>query len=123
VCALVQRAVAVTLPDPPAPVAGELLKIDDRMTGFSPDNPKENRPYVVIAQTGRRVRVVPQSTRGSSGVHIPDGAVDCLEEGWFVPWSTTIKVHLATQRPLLGYLPAEYLDRVREQWQRPGGRP
>lgn len=105
----------------PAPVVGELLKIHDRMTGFSPDNPKENRPYVVIAQVGRLVRVVPQSTLGDRGVHIPDGAVDGLEEGWFVPWSAVIPVRKAVHRPLFGYLPAEYLDRVRDQWRK--GRP
>jgi hypothetical protein len=113
----------VTLPPPPPPLAGELLKIHDRMTGFSPDHPKENRPYVVIGCVGRMVRVVPQSTVGGTGVHIADGAVECLEEGWFVPWSTTIPVHVATRRPCIGYLPAEYLERVREQWGRRGARP
>jgi hypothetical protein len=103
---------------PPAPVVGELLKIDDRMTGFSPDNPKQNRPYVVIEQVARSVRVVPQSTRGDSGVHVPDGAVDGLAEGWFVPWSAVIPVRTAVHRPLIGYLPAQYLGRVRDQWRK-----
>jgi hypothetical protein len=111
----------VTLPEPLAPVAGELLTIHDRMTGFSPDDPKENRPYVVIGQTGRRVRVVPQSTVGDNGVHIANGAVDGLQEGWFVPWSTTIPVGRAARRPVIGYLPREYLERVLDQW-RAGGR-
>lgn len=103
---------------PLAPVLGELLKIHDRMTGFSPDAPKENRPYVVIAQTGRSVRVVPQSTVGGNGVHIPDGSVNGLEEGWFVPWSAVISVRTAVCRPLIGYLPPEYLEQVRDQWRR-----
>jgi hypothetical protein len=110
----------VTLPAPPAPLVGELLKIDDHMTGFSPDEPKENRPYVVIGQTGRIVRVVPQSTVGDRGVHITDDAVDGLKEGWFVPWSATIAVHAAVSRPTIGYLPDPYLEQVRDQWRSRG---
>lgn len=64
--------------------------MSDRITGFSPDNPKQNRPYVVIGVTGRRVRVVPQSSEGDRGIHVTDGVVDGLGEGWFVPWSTTV---------------------------------
>ena len=47
-----------------------------------PDRPKEGRPYVVIGKPfGGRVRVVPQSTKGTRGVYVPDGAVDGLKEG------------------------------------------
>lgn len=104
--------------EPLAPVIGELLKIDDRVTGFSPRDPKENRPYVVIEQVGRMVRVVPQSTVGEHGVHVPDGAVDGLEEGWFVPWSKVIPVRKAVRRGAIGFLPQSYLDLVRAAWLR-----
>jgi hypothetical protein len=104
--------------DPPAPLRGELLKMSDRDTGFSPDNPKENRPYVVIGVSGRRVRVVPQSSEGDRGVHVPEGAVDGLDEGWFVPWSTTVSVRHAASRPAIGHLPATYLGQVTAQWGR-----
>jgi len=86
------------------------------MTGFSPDDPKENRPYVVIGQAGRFVRVVPQSTVGDNGVYIPDGAVDGLKEGWFIPWSALVPTRTAVGRPVIGYLPRDYLERVRDQW-------
>lgn len=87
------------------------------MTGFSPDKPKRNRPYVVIDQLGTAmVRVVPQSTVGDVGVHIPAGAVECLEEGWFVPWSRAISVRRVASRPMIGRLPDEYLKRVLAQW-------
>lgn len=109
------RVIAVA---PPAPVVGELLKIDDQVTGFSPDDPKENRPYVVIEQVGRMVRVVPQSTVGEHGVQVPDGAVDGLEEGWFVPWSKAIPVREAVRRGAIGFLPRNYLDAVRAGWLR-----
>lgn len=104
--------------EPPAPVIGELLKIDDRVTGFSPRDPKENRPYVVIEQVGRMVRVVPQSTIGGHGVHVSEGAVDGLEEGWFVPWSNAIPVGKAVAQGAIGFLPPMYLDRIRAGWLR-----
>jgi hypothetical protein len=106
----------VTVLDQPAPVVGEVLKIHDRMTGFSPDAPKENRPYVVIEQAGRFVRVVPQSTLGETGVYIPADAVEGLEEGWFVPWSALVRVRDAIGRPVIGYLPGQYLEPVLDQW-------
>jgi hypothetical protein len=103
---------------PPAPFVGELLKIDDQVTGFSPGEPKENRPYVVIEQVGRMVRIVPQSTHGEHGVHVPDGAVDGLEEGWFVPWSKAVPVRKALSGTSIGFLPQKYLDVVRAEWWR-----
>lgn len=91
----------------------------DRVTGFSPDNPKENRPYLVIAIGNRRVRVVPQSTEGPRGVFVPDGAVEGLAEGWFVPWSTTVPVSYAASREAVGeILPSHYLREVIAQWKR-----
>jgi hypothetical protein len=105
--------------DQPPPLVGELFKMDDHFTGFSPDNPKESRPYVVIAVRGRRVRVVPQSTEGSRGVFVPDGVVEGLEEGWFVPWSTTVAVSYAVSREAVGeLLPDRYLRDVVDQWRR-----
>lgn len=102
--------------DPLAPIVGEVLKMSDRITGFSPDNPKENRPYLVIRVTGRRVRVVPQSTEGERGVLVADGAVEGLEEGWFVPWSTTVSVRYAASCPAIGHLPRDpYLESVLAQ--------
>jgi hypothetical protein len=105
--------------DPPAPIVGELLKMSDRFTGFSRDNPKENRPYVVIRVRGRRVRVVPQSTEGEDGIHVADGVVEGLKDGWFVPWSTTVSVRYAVACRTIGYLPHDpYLDDVIAQSER-----
>ncbi len=93
--------------------------MDDNFTGFSPHNPKQNRPYVVIGTPGRRVRVVPQSTEGSRGLFVPDGVVEGLEEGWFVPWSTTVAVGYAVSREAVGgLLPDPYLSEVIGQWKR-----
>jgi hypothetical protein len=107
---------------PLIPLVGEVLKIHDRMTGFSPDDQKQNRPYVVIEQAGRRVRVVPQSTIGQHGVYVPRDALDGLEEGRFVPWSTTIRMSHALGRPQIGYLPERYLVQVLAQWRGRAGR-
>lgn len=101
---------------PPAPLVGELLRIDDQVTGFSPTDPKRNRPYVVIEQVGRMVRVVPQSTIGEHGVYVPGGTVDGLEAGWFVPWSKLIPVRKSVIAEAIGFLPPKHLDLVRAAW-------
>jgi hypothetical protein len=100
---------------PPPPISGEILKLDDRDTGFSSKNPKENRPYVVIGCTTVRVRVMPQSTDTGRGVHVPEGAVEGLEEGCFVPYSATIRLSLALGSPCRGHLGQPYLGEVLEQ--------
>jgi hypothetical protein len=105
------------------PIDGELLRMNDVDTGFDkfspPDGPKEGRPYVVIGKAfGGRVRVVPESTKGTRGVYVPDGAVDGLKEGRFIPWSTPVRISRAARCESIGYLPNPYLDRVKEQWQR-----
>ncbi len=89
--------------------------IDDIETGFSPQNPKRNRPYVVIGCAGRRVRVMPQSTNTSNGVLVPGGTMDGLEEGCFVPYSTTIRLSLALHCRCVGHLGQPYLAEVLSQ--------
>lgn len=86
--------------------------IDDIETGFSSKNSKKNRPYVVIGCAGRRVRVVPQSTNLSHGVHVPAGALEGLEEGCFVPYSTTIRLPVALRCPCIGHLGEPYLGQI-----------
>jgi hypothetical protein len=102
--------------EPPPPRTGELLRIDDIETGFSPMNPKKCRPYLVIGVAGQLVRVMPQSRDTERGVYVPDGAVDGLEAGCFVPWATNIPVSLAVTRPTIGTgLPSAYLEQMLEQ--------
>jgi hypothetical protein len=62
-----------------------------------------------------RVRVVPQSTRIERGVHVPMGSVEGLEEGCFVPYSTTVRLSLALDSPCIGHLGQPYLREVLEQ--------
>ena len=97
------------------------MRIDDRHTGFSPDNPKDGRPYLVIGIVGRQMRVVPQSTRGDRGVLVPEGALEGLEEGRFVPWSRAIPIRYASPIRTIGYLPSTYVNLVIEQWKRRRG--
>jgi hypothetical protein len=78
--------------------AGEMI-IDGIETGFSPKDPKRNPPYVVIGCAGRRARVMPQSTDRRNGVHVLGGKMDGLEEGCFVPCSTTIRLLQARPKP------------------------
>ncbi len=95
--------------------------MNDRDTGFDRFHPRDlkgRRPYVVIGpEIGGRVRVVPQSTKDKRGVFVPDGAVEGLEAGHFIPWSTTVRVALAARCQLVGWLPREYLGEIKEQWQ------
>ncbi len=106
-----------------APIDGELVRMNDVDTGFDkfspPDGPKEGRPYLVIGKPfGGRVRVVPQSTKGTRGVYVPDGAVEGLKEGRFVPWSAPVRISLTARCESIGYLPNRYLEQVKEQWRR-----
>lgn len=106
-----------------APIDGELVRMNDVDTGFdkfSPaDGAKEGRPYVVIGTPfGARVRVVPQSTKGTRGVYVPDGAVEGLKDGRFIPWSTPVRISLAARCESIGYLPNPYLNQVKDQWRR-----
>lgn len=89
--------------------------IDDIETGFSSKNPKRNRPYVVIGCAGRRVRVTPQSTDMGRGVPVPAGTLDGLEEGCFVPYSTTIRLSVALRCSCIGHLGEPYLSRILSQ--------
>lgn len=89
--------------------------IDDIETGFSSKNPKRNRPYVVIGCAGRRVRVRPQSTDMSRGVEVPAGTLEGLEEGCFVPYSTTIRLSVAVGCPCIGHLGEPYLGQILSQ--------
>jgi hypothetical protein len=100
--------------DPPPPIRGEILRMDDVRTGFSRNDPKENRPYVVIGTAGRQVRVMPHSTQHDRGVPIPDGVAG-LDEGRFVPYGSTVGVRYAASRSKVGDLPEPYLGQVLEQ--------
>jgi hypothetical protein len=107
---------AKTVPTPPPPpLRGEILKLDDIDTGFSEKNPKRNRPYVVVGAAGMLVRVVPQSTDLSKGVLIPDGGVEGLEEGCFVPYAANVPLSLAITAENVGHLPEPYLSEVIDQ--------
>lgn len=102
-------------PDPPAPLRGEILQLDDEDTGFSRSNPKKKRPYLVIGIAGLRVRVVPQSTDTADGVLVPEGVVEGLEEAAFVPWAASIPRSLALASRSIGHLPDPYLaDALRQ---------
>lgn len=106
---------AEEITSPPPPIRGEILKLDDRDTGFSAKNPKRRRPYVVVYTAGMLVRVVPQTTNTDRGVLVPDGAVDGLEEGCFVPYAANVRVSVALSGDPVGNLPEPYLSAVVDQ--------
>lgn len=58
---------------------GEVLRIDDKITGF--DRGKEGRPCMVVRVTDHPragAWVVPRSTNGSNGTFVPKGALPGL---------------------------------------------
>ncbi|MEX2105831.1 MAG: hypothetical protein WD810_02930 [Solirubrobacterales bacterium] len=103
---------AEEIASPPPPLRGEILKLDDIDTGFSANNPKRNRPYVVVNTVGMLVRVVPQSTNMERGVLVPEGAVDGLEEGCFVPRAANVRLSIVLRGEPMGHLPEPYLEAV-----------
>lgn len=100
------------------PVKGVVVRIDDRYTGFSPEDPKDGRPYLVIGVFGRQMRVVPQSTKGMSGVLVPEDALEGLEKGRFVPWSRAVSTEHARPEKTIGYLSEAYVNEIIDQWER-----
>lgn len=97
----------------PAPLAGEILRIDDVETGFSPTNPKTRRPYVVIGPAaGRRLALRPLST-DSGKVHIPEFGVEGLEESWVVNRHVTVPVAVAAAAETVGRMPSPLLDEIK----------
>lgn len=55
------------------------------------------------------------STVGDRGVAVPADAVEGLEQGWLVPYATTIPMVLAVGAECLGHLRDPYLSAVIEQ--------
>lgn len=102
-------------PAPPPPLRGEILKLDDLETGFSKNNPKQNRPYVVIGKAGMQMRVVPQSTNLEVGIFVPEGVVAGLKEGCFVPYAANVRLSICLEAEPIGHLPDPYKTEVLEQ--------
>lgn len=93
---------------------GEIIRIDDRVTGF--DDNKCGRPCMVVRIVdGPRAGawVLPRSTRGSSGTPVPAGVLPELNKDgrfMFLP-HFVVSADLA-DCPSLGVLPEPYRQRV-----------
>lgn len=99
--------------DDPPPITGEIVRIDDVDTGFSPTNPKTGRPYVVVGPAaGRRLALRPLS-RDSGKVHVPEDEVEGLEESWVVNVHVTVPVAVAAAAETVGRVPSPLLDEIR----------
>jgi hypothetical protein len=96
--------------DPPPPRIGELLRIDDLETGFSPENPKTRRPYLVVGRpAGRQLPLRPLSTKGGA-VYVPEDGADGLgEESWIVEKHVVVPLSVAWEADSAGWLEDPYL--------------
>jgi hypothetical protein len=107
---------------PPAPIRGEVIKLNDRQVLSPPGRPrlfraeKEGRPYLVLRREGFRLRVMPQSTEGGHGVFVPEDTLAGMEAGWFVPWSGLVTLADAIAASSLGHLPERYIVEATRRW-------
>lgn len=106
----------------PAPLAGEILRLDDLDTGFSAKNPKRGRPNVVVGVAGAIVYVAPMSTHpNTDGVYLPGDLVEGIDECHVVDFPGKVLRSVATAAETAGFLPRPYLDRVIEQSKQASG--
>lgn len=96
--------------DPPPPRIGELLRIDDLETGFSPKNPKPGRPCLVVGRSaGRQVPLCPLSTKGGA-IYVPEGAAEGLDQAsWIVDKHVVVPLSVAWEADSAGWLGEPYL--------------
>lgn len=93
---------------------GEVLRIADSVTGF--DHNKPGRPCMVVAVQDRPragAWVVPRSTRGSTGTHVPAGALLGLDQpGRFMYLPHFVAAADLAGCPSLGVLGEPHRQRV-----------
>ncbi len=95
---------------------GEVLRIDDTITGF--DDNKPGRPCCVVAvepPPHDAVWVVPRSTKGSTGTRTPaDVLAGLTQQGRFMFLPRRVPAASLQQAASLGLLPEPYRTRVLE---------
>lgn len=95
---------------------GEVLRIDDTITGF--DDNKPGRPCCIVAIDSpprEAVWVVPRSTKGSTGTLTPAGVLPGLtQEGRFMFLPRRVPAASLQRPPSLGVLPEPFRTRVLE---------
>ena len=93
---------------------GEVLRIDDSVTGF--DDNKRGRPCMVVRvepEPRSGAWVVPRTTTGSSGTLTPGGLLPGLEdEGRFMYLPHRVSGEDSGEAPSLGVLPEPHLSKV-----------
>jgi hypothetical protein len=93
---------------------GEVLRIDDVVTGF--DDNKPQRPCMVVRVTGgprAGAWVLPRSTKGTDGTFVPAGALPGLDrDGRFMVLPRFVAAGDLEGCPSLGVLGAADRDRV-----------
>jgi hypothetical protein len=97
----------------------DVIRTDDRNTGFSASNPKRGRPYLVTRVIGdppELVYLVPRTASGWEGVPTPAGVLPELrEDGSFLLDPIAVDAADLGDAEVLGQLPEPYLTRIRDR--------
>jgi hypothetical protein len=97
----------------------DVIRTDDRNTGFSESNPKLGRPYLVtrvIGEPPELIYLVPRTASGWEGVPTPARVLPGLrEDGNFLLDPIAVDPNDLSDAQVLGQLPEPYLSRVRER--------
>jgi len=96
-----------------------VIRTDDVNTGFSPENPKRGRPYLVTRVIGNPpelIYVVPRTASGWEGVPTPARVIPELRDpGNFLLDPIPVDAADIADAEVLRPLPEPYLSRVRER--------
>jgi hypothetical protein len=97
----------------------DVVRTDDRNTGFSESNPKRGRPYLVtriIGDPPELIYVLPRTASGWEGVPTPARVLPGLrDEGNFLLDPIPVDPQGLADAEMLGQLPEPYLSRVQER--------
>ena len=93
-----------------------IIRLDDVVTGFSAENPKEGRPYLVTRVHGnppQAIYVVPRSRTGWEGVETPANEPPGLNSpGRFLLDPLYVDPRDVEDADVVGPLPDEHWERI-----------
>lgn len=96
-----------------------VVRLDDELTGFSPDNPKEGRPYLVVRLIGEPPRlayVVPRTSTGREGIAVPKRTLPAFDvDGFFLTYPLSVDPADLDDAEELGMLPEPYASYITER--------
>lgn len=96
---------------------GEIVRLDDVLTGF--DDNKLARPCLIVSidkTTRGGIWVVPRSTQKTPrGIYVPKGVAGLNKDGWFMVLPRRVAKNDLEGCESEGSLPANYLEAILEE--------